>query len=253
MRRLEGHTALVTGGTRGIGEAIATRLAREGARTIVVSRKADGVAAAVQRIRDASGGEVHGDTLHVGDLASLSDAVARWTDAYGPIDLLVNNAAANPYFGPMIGAELPAWQKTFEVNVFGAFELTRLITQRLMAEERPGSVVFVSSILGVQSAPFQGIYGATKAAVISLVKTLAVELGAQKIRVNAVAPGLVDTRFATALTSNPEILGQFMSHTALGRIAQPEEIAGAVAFLLSGDAGYVTGETLAVDGGYLVR
>lgn len=253
MRRLEGHTALVTGGTRGIGEAIATRLAREGARTLVVSRKADGVAAAVQRIREASGGEVFGDTLHVGDVAAMPEAIERWIGAHGPIDLLVNNAAANPYFGPMMGAELAAWQKTFEVNVFGAFELTRLVTQRLMAEGRPGSVVFVSSILGVQSAPFQGIYGATKAAVISLVKTLAVELGGQGIRVNAVAPGLVDTRFATALTGNPEILAQFEAHTALGRIAQPDEIAGAVAFLLSADAGYVTGETLAVDGGYLVR
>ncbi|MCB9683050.1 MAG: glucose 1-dehydrogenase [Alphaproteobacteria bacterium] len=252
--RLDGKVALVTGGTRGIGEAVATAFAREGATTVVVSRKQPNVDAAVARIRDASGSDaVSGHALHMGDEDAIADTVAAIADAHGPIDVLVNNAASNPYFGPMIGIDAGAWHKTFEVNVRGPFVLATQVAQRLMAAERPGSVIMMSSIMGLRAAAMQGVYGMTKAALISMVQTLAVELGPAGIRVNAIAPGLVDTKFASALTTSPEILKMFTDHTALGHIAQPDDIAGAAVFLASDEARYVTGQTLAVDGGYLVR
>lgn len=250
---LQRKVALVTGGSRGIGEAVAAQFAREGARVVIASRKAEGVDAAVARIRLATGGEVHGYPLHVGDLHQIADTLGRIESEVGPVDLLVNNAATNPYFGPMLGAEQAAFIKTFEVNVWGAWELTRRVTQRMIDDGRVGSVVFISSILGLQSAPLQGIYGMTKAAVISLTKTLAVELGPAGIRVNAIAPGLVDTKLAAAITSSPELSRMFVDRTPLGRIALPEDIAGAVVWLSSDEARYVTGQVLPVDGGYTVR
>ncbi|HMV65467.1 MAG TPA: glucose 1-dehydrogenase [Myxococcota bacterium] len=251
--RLDGKVALVTGGSRGIGEAIAARLAAAGARTVVVSRKPEGIAEAAARVRAATGGEVHGYAMHVGDPAHVAAALDQIVADVGPVDVLVNNAATNPYFGPMMGATIPAFTKTFDVNVIGPWELTRLVTQRMLDDGRPGAVVFVSSILGLQSAPLQGIYGMTKAAVISLTKTLAVELGPAGVRVNAIAPGLVDTRLASAITSTPELRRMFEERTPLGRIAEPDDIAGSVAWLVSDDARYVTGQVLAVDGGYSIR
>lgn len=251
--RLSGRVALITGGTRGIGEAIAAAHAREGAATWVVSRKPDNVDAAVQRLREATGGDVHGAVLHVGDRDAISQVVAQVEETSGPIDLLVNNAATNPHFGALLDCPDGMVQKTFDTNVFGPIALTRAVTQRLVALERPGHILFISSILGIRSAPLQGVYGLTKATLLSLTQTLAVELGPAKIRVNALAPGLVDTRFAAALTENPELRAMFEAHTALGRIAQPEEIAGAAVFLGTDEASYLTGAVLPVDGGYTVR
>lgn len=251
--RLRGKVALVTGGTRGIGEAIATAFAAEGAKVIVASRKADNVASAVARIREATGGDVHGIPLHVGDVTGIPDAVARLTDVHGQIDVLVNNAASNPHFGPMMTVDWPAWSKTFEVNVAGPFALTRAVAQGLIDGGKPGSIIHVSSVMGLAAAPWQGVYGMTKAALISMAKTLSAELGGAGIRVNVIAPGLVETRFASALTESPEILASFVQRTAAGRIGQPSEIAGAAVFLASDESSYVTGHTLTVDGGWSVR
>lgn len=251
--RLSGHTALVTGGTRGIGEAIAAAMAREGATVWIGSRKPENVEAAVARLREATGAEVHGCVLHVGDREAIARVTAEIADTSGPVDILVNNAATNPHFGPILDCPDPMVGKTFDTNVFGPIALTRAVAHRLMEDERPGSILFISSILGLRSAPMQGVYGMTKAALLSMTQTLAVELGPARIRVNAIAPGLVDTRFASALTQSPELLKMFEDHTALGRIAQPEEIAGAAVFLASDEAGYVTGSVLPVDGGYTVR
>lgn len=251
--RLRGKVALVTGGTRGIGESIATAFAAEGARVIVASRKADNVAAAVARIREATQGDVHGVPLHMGDVAAIPGLMAALTAEHGLIDVLVNNAASNPHFGPMMTIDWPAWNKTFEVNVAGPFALAREVAQRLLDANKPGSIVNVSSIMGIAAAPWQGVYGMTKASLISMTRTLAVELGGAGIRVNVIAPGLVETRFASALTESPEILAGFVQRTALGRIGQPPEIAGAAVFLASDESAYVTGHTLTVDGGWSVR
>ncbi|MCB9663945.1 MAG: SDR family oxidoreductase [Alphaproteobacteria bacterium] len=251
--RLSGKVALVTGGTRGIGEAIATAFAAEGARTIVASRKPANVEAAVARIQQATGGEVHGVALHVGHLDGVPEAVDALVAEHGLIDVLVNNAGTNPHFGPMLEVDWTAWDKTFEVNLKGPFALTRAVVRHLLAAERPGSIVNTSSILGIRSAPLQGVYGLTKAALIAMTQTLAIELGGGGIRVNALAPGLVETRLAAALTASPELREAFAGRTAMGDIAQPEDLAGAAVFLASDESRYVTGHTLAVDGGYTIR
>ncbi|HOX42397.1 MAG TPA: glucose 1-dehydrogenase [Myxococcota bacterium] len=250
--RLQGKLCLVTGGSRGIGEAIATACVREGARVIIASRKLDGLEAAKVRIAAAGPGPVHACVCHLGELDQIEELTSSVFEEIGVPDVLVNNAATNPYFGPMLDVEEAAWQKTFEVNVRGPFELTRRVARRWRDGEKPGVIVNVASILGLRAAPLQGVYGLTKAAIISMTQTLAVELAPFHIRVNAVAPGLVDTKFASALVGSPDIVKVFTDHTAQKRYAQPAEIAGAVVFLASDEAAYVTGQVLCVDGGYTV-
>lgn len=251
--RLDGKVALVTGGTRGIGEAIAQRFLEEGATTVIASRKPGNVEAAVARLTAATGRAPHGVVMHVGEVGGLPEQVDAIAAAHGTIDVLVNNAGTNTHFGPMLTVDWGAWDKLFEVNLKGPFALAREVAQRLIAAGQRGSIVSVSSILGIQAAPLQGAYGCTKAALISMTKTLAVELGPAGIRVNAIAPGLVETRLAAALTESPEIRKMFAERTAFGQIAQPEQIAGAAVFLASDESDYVTGQTLPVDGGYTIR
>jgi len=227
-------------------------MAGEGARVVVASRKADGVAAAVDQIEAAHPGKAVGKVLHVGKLPTLSAFFDAVVAEVGTPDILVNNAGTNPYFGPLLGAEWPAWDKTFDVNLKGPFEMTRQFAQRAFAAGRGGSVINVSSILGQVSSPMQGIYGMTKAALISMTKTMALELGQAGIRVNAIAPGVVDTKLAAAITSSPQLLERVKAHTALQRVAQPSEVAGIIVFLASDEASYVTGHTYNVDGGYTV-
>ncbi len=250
--RLQGKLCLVTGASRGIGEAIATAFVREGGRVIISSRKLDGLEAAKARISSAGPGPVHACQCHMGELDQIEELSSSVVEEIGLPDVLVNNAATNPYFGPMLDVEAAAWDKTFEVNIRGPFELTRRLCQRWRDAGRPGVVVNVASILGLRAAPLQGVYGLTKAALVSMTQTLAVELAPFQIRVNAVAPGLVDTRFASALVSSPDVVKVFTDHTAQKRYAQPGEIAGAVVFLASDEASYVTGQVLCVDGGYTV-
>lgn len=250
--RLAGRRVLITGGTRGIGEAMAVAMAREGAAVVVSSRKPDGVEAAVARVREAvPGASVEGHAFHVGDLEALPAAFARVLDG-GPVDVLVNNAGTNPYFGPMLQTSWPAWEKTFDVNLKGPFWLTRAFCEARFAVGGPGSVIFTSSVLGARAAVFQGVYGMTKAGLISMTQTLAAELGETGIRVNAIAPGVVETKLAAALTQNRAIHDQIMARTALKRVGRPEEIAGIAVFLACDESAYVTGQTFTVDGGYTV-
>lgn len=245
---LHGRVALVTGASRGIGLATAQLLARCGAQVIVSSRRQDACEAAVEQIR-AQGGKAIAIAAHMGDVASIDALFAQIAGHGLRIDILVNNAATNPYFGPMLDMDLAAFDKTVEVNIRGYFYATR--TAALTMRERGGAIVNVASVNGRRAAPGQGVYSMTKAAILSLTEGFAKELAAHKIRVNAVLPGLTDTKFASALTQNPDILKTMLRMIPLGRVAEPDEIAPMIVFLCSPAASYITGASFAVDGGYL--
>ena len=248
---LKDTVAIITGASRGIGEAIAIRFAEQGAAVVLVARKPDALHSVVARIT-ASGGRALGLPAHTGKPEDVKAVVAKAIEHFGKVDVLVNNAATNPYFGPMLGIEDAAWDKTFEVNVKGYFQMMREVANHLVARNAPGSLINIASITGLRSAPFQAVYGMTKAAVISMTQTLAQELGGANIRVNAIAPGLVDTRFAAAIVGDENMRKQVVDRTALGRHAQPDEIAGAAVFLASQASSYVTGQVLVVDGGTII-
>lgn len=248
---LEGKVAIVTGGSRGIGEAIARAFAGAGAKVVVASRKQEGVDKVAAAIR-AEGGEAHGVAFHAGDLAQPAKLVQATIEKYGQVDVLVNNAATNPHFGPLLTVEWGQWQKTFEVNLQGYFELSRQFANHAIGRDAPGAIVNVASIVALAGARLQGVYGMTKAAVVSMTQTMAAELAASKIRVNALAPGLIDTRFASAIVHNPDLVGRVTAATPMGRVGQPHEIAGAALFLASDAASYVTGHTLVIDGGLTI-
>lgn len=246
---LTGKIALVTGASRGIGAATAMLLARHGAHVVITSRKAENLeptAAAIGK----SGGKVTAIACHAGDLAAIDAMLKSIEGDPGPPDIVVCNAATNPYFGPMSEASIESIDKTLEVNLRGSFYLARE-SALIMKNRGGGNIVFVSSINGIRPGRWQGIYSVTKAALISMAKAMAKEMAADNIRVNAILPGLTDTRFASALTKQDEILRPLLGQIPLGRIASPEEIAPAILFLVSPAASYVTGIALPVDGGYL--
>jgi NAD(P)-dependent dehydrogenase (short-subunit alcohol dehydrogenase family) len=235
---------VITGASRGIGAAIAEACAQAGAAVVLASRKQEGLDEVAGRI-EASGGTALAVATHTGRIDEVEALFDRVVEQFGRVDGLVNNAATNVYFGPMLGVDEPAWDKIFEVNVKGYFNATKAFATRTTA----GSVVNIASVVGMRAAPFQGVYAMTKASVISMTQTLAHELGSSGIRLNAIAPGLVETRFAQVLIDDPAMRGMFVDRTALGRHAQPAEIAGAAVYLLSDAASYVTGQVLPIDGG----
>jgi len=244
---LSGRVALVTGASRGIGGAIAEILAEHGALVVLSSRKQADLDAEADRINAQYPEKATAIAAHAGRPEELERLVQQVMERFSRIDILVNNAATNPYFGPVLGAEPAAWDKTFEVNLRGVFLLTRLVYQASM-EEHGGAIVNVASIGGIRPGLGLGIYNITKAGVIMLTRQLGRELG-PKVRVNAVAPGLIKTRFAEALWGNQEILDRVLAQNPMGRIGVPNEVAAAVLFLASDAASYVNGEVLVVDGG----
>jgi NAD(P)-dependent dehydrogenase (short-subunit alcohol dehydrogenase family) len=247
---LPGKVAIVTGASRGIGEAIATCFVEHGANVVVASRKEEGVKAAADKLNAIRAGSALPVAAHTGKEDDCKALVQKAIAKFGKVDILVNNAGTNPYFGPMLETEMGAWDKTFEVNLKGYFWMTREVARHLVArEEKKGSIVNVASIVGMMSAPLQGVYGMTKAAVISMTKTLAFELGPSSIRVNAISPGMVDTKLAAAIVSNDTLIKDINARTALGRVAKPDEIAGAALYLASDASSFTTGEVLVVDGG----
>ena len=244
---LTGKVALVTGASRGIGSAIAEILAEHGAQVVLSSRKQTDLDAEADRINALYPERASAIAAHTGRAEELEHLVKATIERFSRIDILVNNAGTNPYFGPVIGAELSAWDKTFEVNLRGVFVLTKLVYEASM-EAHGGSIVNISSIGGLRPGLGLGVYNVTKAGLIMLTRQLARELGG-KVRVNAVAPGLVKTRFAEALWGNQEILDRVLASNPMGRIGVPDEVAAAVLFLASDAASYVNGEVLVVDGG----
>ncbi|MBT8143148.1 MAG: SDR family oxidoreductase [Gammaproteobacteria bacterium] len=246
---LDGRVAIVSGGSRGIGAATASLLASQGAHVIVSSRRLESVEAVAQQIRDA-GGSAEAAVCHAGSVDDIDKLVGQVTGQHGRLDILVNNAAANPYFGHIIDTDLGAIDKTIEVNLRGFFYFSQKAAA-FMRDNGGGAIVNVASINGVRPGPWQGIYSVTKGAIINMTQAFAKECAGQGIRVNAVLPGLTDTKFAAAITKNDSILKNILPMIPIGRVAQPEEIAPAILFLVSDAASYVTGISLPVDGGYL--
>ncbi len=247
---LHGKVALVSGASRGIGASVATLLAAHGAHVIASSRKAESCQATVDAIR-AAGGSAQALACHIGEMAQIEATFAAIAAEHGRLDILVNNAAANPYFGPIVDTDPAAFQKTVDVNVRGYFFMSSHAA-RLMARHGGGAIVNVASVNAVVPGEGQGIYSITKAAIVGMTKAFARECAPQNVRVNAILPGLTDTRFAAPLVHDPTILSRALAHIPMGRVAAPDEIAAAVLYLASPGASYTTGTCLGVDGGYLV-
>ncbi|MBU1171833.1 MAG: SDR family oxidoreductase [Proteobacteria bacterium] len=245
---LKNKIALITGASRGIGEDIAQTLASQGAHCILVSRKIDDLERVVSLIKD-QGGSATAMACNMGDLAQIQSLMQQVEKEHGRLDILVNNAAANPYFGMMINAEEWAWDKTHQVNLKGPFFMTQL-GARLM-KDTGGSIVNVSSVNGVRPAMMQGIYSITKAALISMTKAFAKELAPYNIRVNALLPGMTETKFSSAITENKEVEKAVIAQIPLKRIAKPSEMSGAVLYLVSDASSYTTGSCITCDGGML--
>jgi NAD(P)-dependent dehydrogenase (short-subunit alcohol dehydrogenase family) len=242
--RLDGKVALVTGGSRGIGKAIGAAYAASGASVMISSRKADALEAAAAEMK----GDVAWFAANVGDAEATAACVAATVERFGSVDILVNNAAANPYMGPLMGLDEPRATKTVEVNQWGLLRWTQEVWQASM-KDSGGNVLNIASVGGIRGSAAIAYYNITKAAVIHMTKHLAAELG-PKVRVNALAPGLVKTDFAKVLVENHgETLARRLP---LRRLGEPEDIAGAAVFLVSEAASWITGVTLPVDGGALV-
>ncbi|WP_434352564.1 SDR family oxidoreductase [Psychrobacter sp. HD31] len=247
---LTGKVALVTGASRGIGESIARLLATKGAHVIVSSRKIDACQAVADSIV-AEGGSASAFACHIGEMSQIDAIFAHIKNEFGKIDILVNNAAANPYFGHILDTDEAAFSKTVDVNIRGYFFMS-VAAGKLMREQETGGVILnTASVNGITPGDKQGIYSVTKAAVISMTKAFAKECGNLNIRVNALLPGLTDTKFASTLTSNEDILKSVLHAIPLGRVAHPDEMAGTVLYLVSDASSYTTGTTVIVDGGML--
>jgi len=245
---LTGKTAIVSGSSRGIGRAIAEQMAEAGANVVISSRKAgpcEEVAAGITK----AGGKAISIPCNVGEKAQLQALVSGTRKHFGQVDILVCNAAVNPYYGPLLEVSDEAYDKTMSSNVRSNLWLMQLVMPE-MAERKDGVVIIISSISGMRGSPMLGVYAISKAADLQLCRNLAVEWGQHNIRINCIVPGLVKTDFARALWEDPAVLEQAVSNAPLKRIGQPIEIAGAAVFLASDAASYVNGHQLMVDGGF---
>jgi NAD(P)-dependent dehydrogenase (short-subunit alcohol dehydrogenase family) len=247
---LKDKVALITGASRGIGEAVALTLAEYGAHCVLVSRKIDGLKAVEDKIK-AQGWKADSIACHMGDIKQIEAMIDEIGRRFGKLNIVINNAATNPHFGALLSAQESHWDKTFEVNLKGPFFLIQKAAA-LMEASGGGTIVNVASINGISPAPKQGIYSFSKAGVILMTKAYARELAPKNIRVNALLPGLTKTKFAGALFEDEAIYNKAIQITPLGRAAEPEEMAGAVLYLASEASSYTTGACLICDGGRLI-
>jgi NAD(P)-dependent dehydrogenase (short-subunit alcohol dehydrogenase family) len=251
---LSGKVAVVTGSTKGIGESIVRRFAEHGARVVVSSRKGEACESVASRIND-----IHGRgrevaipiSCNISHRDQLQNLVDRTLETWGRIDILVCNAAVNPYFGPMQDCPDDAFDRVMESNIRSNVWLCKMVLPG-MVERKDGVVIIVSSIGGLRGTPMLGAYGISKAADFQLARNIAVEYGAHNIRANTIAPGLIQTYFSRALWENPEILKHNVDRAPLRRMGQPDEVAGAAVFLASPAGSFVTGQGLVIDGGITI-
>ena len=245
---LTGKVAVITGSSRGIGRAIAGAMADHGARVVISSRKQDACEAVAGEINAKHPGAATAIAASISSKAALEDLVARTTAEVGPIDVLVCNAASNPYYGPISGISDDQFHKVLDNNVLANHWLIQMCLPG-MIERKDGAIIVISSIGGLRGSATLGAYAISKAADLALVRNLAVEVGQHNIRANAIAPGLIRTDFAKALWDNPEATRRFNTEHPMRRIGEPEEIAGAAVFLASRAGSYVNGQTIVIDGG----
>jgi NAD(P)-dependent dehydrogenase (short-subunit alcohol dehydrogenase family) len=246
--QLDGKVALVTGASKGIGEAMARGLAEFGARVVVSSRKQEGVDAVAEAFR-ADGLEATGIAANIGTLDDIHALVDKTVETYGGLDVIINNAAANPVFGPIQNTDERAFDKIIDVNLKGPFELCKK-AYPILKERGGGSIIHISSIGGIRPEAGIGIYSVSKAAIITLTQAMAQDWGADNIRVNAICPGLIKTKFSEALWGDEKILNRFLKQIPLGRAGTADDIAGLAVYLASDAAAYCTGGVYILDGGY---
>jgi len=249
---LTGKVAIVTGSSRGIGQAIAERLAQRGAKVVISSRNQDACQAVADSINTAYGeGSAVAIAASISSKEALQNLVEKTHEAFGPIDILVCNAASNPHYGSLDTIEDGVFQKTLSNNIISNHWLIQLALPDMRAKQ-DGAIVVISSIGALRGTPILGAYAITKAADIQLVRNYAVENGKHGIRVNGIAPGLVKTDFARALYENPEAAKAAVERTPMGRLGEPDDIAGLAVYLCSPAASWTTGQTMVVDGGSTV-
>ena len=247
---LSGRNALITGGTRGIGLAIARGFLDAGASVTICSRKQENVDAALSELTEHHS-NIQGIAAHVGKTDDLARLVSRVEDRFGAVNVLVNNAGTNPYYGPIIDSEDTAWDKTMEINLRGPYLLSKLVAKRMITSDG-GSIINVASISGQTAVLMQGIYSVTKSGLIMLTKVMARELGKHRIRVNCICPGVIKTRLSKSLWADPQREKQAASQKALGRIGTTDEVVGAAVYFASDASSFATGAILNVDGGMVI-
>ncbi|MBK8902212.1 MAG: glucose 1-dehydrogenase [Anaerolineaceae bacterium] len=247
---LTGKVALITGASRGIGQAIAEAYAAAGAKVVLASRRQESLDEVADIIR-RSGGEALPIAAHTGDDEAVNELVAKAIEAYGGIDIAVNNAATNPHFGPVMTADESHWDKILDVNVKGYFRVAKGCVP-VMKARGGGKIINIASIAGLTPQPGMGVYCVSKAAVLMLTQVLAAELAADNIQVNAIAPGFIKTKFSAAIWGNPQINKAVMKQIPQGRMAEPEELTGMALYLASAASSFTTGATMLIDGGQFI-
>jgi NAD(P)-dependent dehydrogenase (short-subunit alcohol dehydrogenase family) len=247
MLDLSGKVAVITGASRGIGRSIAENMARAGAKVVISSRKLEACEEVAAAIR-SDGGEAIAIAASLGHQDQLESMIDKTRETWGKIDILVCNAAVNPYYGPLTGIDNELFDKMMHCNVRDNLFLCKLVLPE-MAERRDGAIIVISSVGGIRGNSVLGAYGITKAADMALVRNLAVEWGKKNIRINCIAPGLVKTDFARALWENPKMRGHLEDMTPLGRIGEPDDIGLLATFLATRGGAFITGETIVADGG----